>query len=582
MKEMKIPTKLIMAAFIALHRHNKKLLVTAFGRGVSGNNCAHVHHLRIKWQHAVVPTILTKRTQSHRSFHTTLLFSSSNEAVSSTSEKQDIYAVDSLADLLRTSYDIGETDAIQDVLTSNCILPLLLGSPEFPTTEQVSSHLIESAIKAASMDTGLNRGALSGMMNAILASCCSTNETPEEPKDMSIQFKYPELALSILQQMDDLHSKDENVMVTPDLVTLSMVYYSFHVAQQQSLFRENNVESSDWYNEIQSKILERAQKLAKKTAGSSRRKSLAAERRRKPSTPSNNLTMDLQSLYGPDIAILYEDDYLIALSKPTGMVCYHNKKTSAGKLTTSRKKKSRNNDNKDEAFGTKTVDISLVDALLDMSVPLSTLNPSARGIVHRLDRGTSGTILLAKNDEMHMRLVALFFLRRVQKKYLALVPARPSDGDMDLSSDGEIDSIVDGRPAVSKYKIVSLFTDPSQAEHDPIAMLLEVQTLTGRKHQVRVHCADGLQRPIFLDSLYSESSKRPLPKSRDKKNKQNKDAEVEDTIPAAVRQAASTKEHFFLHASTISIDELGVHSDAVIPKWWQDVLDKWDVVQPKD
>jgi len=86
------------------------------------------------------------------------------------------------------------------------------------------------------------------------------------------------------------------------------------------------------------------------------------------------------------------------------------------------------------------MDISLVDALLDIPISLSTLNPIAQGMVHRLDWGTSGTIVLAKTDEAHLRLVASFFLRRVEKKYLALVPGCCDVGDErldDLNNDDE-------------------------------------------------------------------------------------------------------------------------------------------------
>ena len=230
------------------------------------------------------------------------------------------------------------------------------------------------------------------------------------------------------------------------------------------------------------------------------------------------------------------------------MVVYHNKKTSAGKLTTSRKKHSL-----------EGLDISLEDALLDMAVPLSTLNPTARGIVHRLDRGTSGTILLAKNDDAHLRLVALFFLRRVKKKYLALVPAA---GDSDLPLTGMIDSIVDGRPALSKYTVLHMYADDSfqSVQSKPMAMLLQVETLTGRKHQVRVHCANGLGRPIFLDPLYS---------SYDENNENN-------IMPSAICSSGDKKEQFFLHAEKVEFSDLDmdVNVSAPLPIWWGDTLEQ--------
>jgi 23S rRNA-/tRNA-specific pseudouridylate synthase len=482
--------------------------------------------------------------------------------------------VDSIADLLRESYSIGETDGVQDTVNSRLVLHVILENNESKSIQDIACHLIDAAIKAATVDNRISKGALSGMMNAILACCCDNRHS-----DNAIELAYPELAWEILQQMDIKCSNDESSSVSPDLVTLSLVYYSCCVVQQSK--HERTAELIDFYSEIQSKVLERAQKLAKKSAGSSRRKALAAERRKNPSQTSDNITADLQSLYGPDIAVLYENENLIILSKPSGMVCYHNRKTSAGKVSTSRKKKSRDKKDGDEPYGTKFLDISLEDALLDMSVPLSTLNPTARGIVHRIDRGTSGCIMLAKNDETHLKLISLFFLRRVQKKYLALVPARSFSGELDLAMDGTIDSIVDRRPALSKYNIVGRYNDPSQSQEasEPAAMLLEVQTLTGRKHQVRVHCAEGLNRPIFLDPLYSDHNKSKPSTSRDRQSKQKVRAKPgeDKSMPPAIREAACSKEQFFLHASSISIPDIGLDDvHAPLPKLWKDVLMQWE------
>lgn len=479
--------------------------------------------------------------------------------------------VEALAGTLRTAYNSGETDDVQDIITSRSILSLLLTNNEFSTIENVGCYLIESAIQASTTNKQLNRGVLSGILNAILASCCA-----EEAPNDAFGMKYSDLALEILEQMDEMYANDDSTMVSPDLVSLSLVYYSY-MAQRGSYPFDSDA------TVIQSRILERSQKLAKKSAGSARRKALAAEKRRKSSSTSNDLSAQLQSLYGPDISVLHEDDDLIILSKPAGMVCYHNKKTSAGKLTTSRKKKSRDGDKKGKSYGTKELDISLEDALLDMGVPLSTLNPTARGIVHRLDRGTSGTIVLAKNDDSHLRLVALFFMRRIKKTYMALVPARSLvDDNMDLAMEGVIDIPVDRRPAVSKYKILSTYDDQTlstKKHQESLAMLLEVQTLTGRKHQVRVHCANGLGRPIFLDPLYSSTSN----KVRNKHNVKNKSSKGDNAvlddnepIPAAILEAVGEKEQFFLHASAIKIPELDINVESSLPSWWNGIIMQWD------
>ena len=348
--------------------------------------------------------------------------------------------------------------------------------------------------------------------------------------------------------------------------------------------------------------MERAQKLAKKAAGSQRRKELNMERRRgtKPNEIDSKQTeYNLQSLYGPDIRILHETSDVIVIAKPAGMVCYHTKRTGAGKITSSRKKNIRAaNENNDDDKGAKWMDISVTDALIDSSVSLSTLNPSARGVVHRLDRGTSGSLVLAKSDEMHLILTALFFLRKVEKTYLALVPGCSTnhsgigmeDEDMkqivdklSLGSTGVIDVHVDGRPARSTYRVVKQYGKSTS----PTALLLEVATLTGRKHQVRVHCA-SLGHPIFLDPLYSSSRnidrKSKTLEKRQKKQHSSPSTIIKesekDLLPKAVsdllfvNSQQQQHERFFLHAATLTIEELGISVDAPLPQWWVELIEQ--------
>ncbi|EED86506.1 predicted protein [Thalassiosira pseudonana CCMP1335] len=516
------------------------------------------------------------------------LFSSIANNVDSSKETSEC---DNVSALLQDAFSTGETDAVQDSLVSYSILQSLLDDNQ-SAAEDVADILIKSAIEAATSDCigtgrnvgGLNRVNLAAILNAILASCC------ERTDDLG-----GTVALALLEQMDEMHSDDETTMVAPDLVSLSLVYHA--------------LEQTSSHPEAQQAILERAQRLAKKGAGSQRRKALAAERRRKPPGSDEGdirlVEQRLQSLYGSDIHILYQDDDLLIVSKPPGMVCYHNKKTSAGKITTSRKKKSRAaNNGKDDGSNDggdgKLMDISLEDALIDMAFPLSTVNPSARGIVHRLDRGTSGAIVLAKNDETHLRLVASFFLRKATKVYSALVPGsclQNIDGDEDanvsamltIGSEGEIDLPVDRRPAKSKYRVVKMYGHQEEQTQQPTpeAILLEVQTLTGRKHQVRVHCASGLGRPIFLDPLYSTkpaaAASAPKQQSRDKKKAQKggKETEIVDdeALPTAIQNVLKVgryhPEQFFLHAKSLSI--LGVTVDAPFPTWWSDTFDEWEL-----
>lgn len=466
--------------------------------------------------------------------------------------------------LIKESYTSGETDGVQDAFSSNDIMATL-------STKLDSEKAAEELVSAAAEAAGTDRGGLASMINAILASCCGSEASGVSVEQSSAR---PRLALSILGVVDEMYAEDETSMVSPDIVSLALVYYSLR----------HSPGATDLESEAQS-ILERAQRLAKKMAGSQRRKELAAERRKGGKSEvvdTKEVESNLQSLCGPDIQILHNTNEVIVISKPSGIVCYHTKKTGAGKISSSRKKKSKaaNANGSDGGDGESKVDFSLVDALLGSSIPLSTLNPtaSARGIVHRLDRGTSGSIILAKTDEVHLRLVALFFLRRAKKKYLALVPGDENapmgtgnDLPLSIGSTGDIVSLVDGRPAQSTYRVVKA---------NPEACLLEVATLTGRKHQVRVHCASALGRPIFLDPLYSPGAVEKKPR-KTRQGTAPVDANNQDTkLPKAVSdtlEVSKGKERFFLHAESLSIPELEIEVQAPVPKWWLSVMDELDL-----
>lgn len=480
--------------------------------------------------------------------------------------------------ILKESYASGETDGVQAAFKSNNVISNL--SANFDT-EMVASYLIDAAIEAARKD----RGVLAAMLNSILASCCG-NEDDDA---------HPQISLAILTSVDKMHVLDESSMIAPDIVSLSLIYYALDQSSKSN-------GGAKIYEYPSHTILERAQRLAKKVAGSHRRKELNRERRRGINAneiDSNQVERNLQLLCGPDIRILHETTAVIVISKPAGMICYHSKRTGAGKITSSRKKNIRiANDN-------DFLDVSIVDALIDSSVSLSTLNPSARGIVHRLDRGTSGSLVLAKTDEIHLILTALFFLRKVEKKYLALVPGLSShsntinDGNvgcesmgqntksLSLGSTGVIDVPVDGRPARSSYTVVNQYGEDKHSS-TPNALMLEVATLTGRKHQVRVHCA-SLGRPIFLDLLYSSSNaemnskaiekgkkKRPSSPTLNSDNNKSELAKALDDV--LLDNAKHQQERFFLHAASLAVKELGICVDAPLPRWWGDFTDRLEIV----
>jgi 23S rRNA pseudouridine1911/1915/1917 synthase len=151
---------------------------------------------------------------------------------------------------------------------------------------------------------------------------------------------------------------------------------------------------------------------------------------------------------------------------------------------------------------------TLVNALLGAVKNLSGIGGELRpGIVHRLDKGTSGVVLVAKNDRTHRALAAQFAGRSVEKTYLAL-----AWGVMD-EDEGVFEAALGrdvkdrkkisvrsrrARPAVTRWKVLKRLAD---------ATLLEVHPETGRTHQIRVHLATALH-PVLGDPEYGPGGPR--------------------------------------------------------------------------
>ncbi|MHB8626275.1 MAG: RluA family pseudouridine synthase [Aggregatilineales bacterium] len=178
--------------------------------------------------------------------------------------------------------------------------------------------------------------------------------------------------------------------------------------------------------------------------------------------------------------VLYEDDSLVAIHKPAGMVVH----PAAG-----------------IAIGT------LVNAVLARWPQTAQVGSLVRaGIVHRLDKDTSGVIVIAKTEGARRDLMAQFKARTVQKRYVALVygvPATPTGQiDAPIGRDPhqrkQMAVIRDGKSAITFYKVVQSF-GVSQAFRS--MSYLELLPKTGRTHQLRVHLA-FIKHPIVGDRVY--------------------------------------------------------------------------------
>jgi 23S rRNA pseudouridine1911/1915/1917 synthase len=191
-----------------------------------------------------------------------------------------------------------------------------------------------------------------------------------------------------------------------------------------------------------------------------------------------HLFQDEQKGEAMELDILWEDEQILAINKPAGMVVHPAKGHWKGTLTS---------------------------GLIHRFQQLSTIGGATRpGIVHRLDRDTSGVILVAKTDQAHMSLVDQFQSRTVSKQYWAIVSPPPNfDQDrIDLPIGKHPyqrermairENHATSRPAETVFQVVERFRGFA---------VMQVMPKTGRTHQIRVHLAH-IGCPVLCDRLYS-------------------------------------------------------------------------------
>ncbi len=183
--------------------------------------------------------------------------------------------------------------------------------------------------------------------------------------------------------------------------------------------------------------------------------------------------------------IRFEDEHMIVLSKQAGLVVH----PAQGHWT-----------------GT------LVHALLAHSDDLGTLQGDERpGIVHRLDKDTTGLMMVAKSDDAQVKLQEAIKVRAIDRRYLTLVHGwiAPDTGlvDAPLARDGRdrmrmsVSDRVEAKQSVTTFRVLERF---EAGAHDDGFTLLECKLYTGRTHQIRVHMA-YIKHPVVGDQLYGQA-----------------------------------------------------------------------------
>jgi 23S rRNA pseudouridine1911/1915/1917 synthase len=179
------------------------------------------------------------------------------------------------------------------------------------------------------------------------------------------------------------------------------------------------------------------------------------------------------------VPVIFEDEHILVVDKPAGLVVHPGAGNPSG---------------------------TLVNALLNRGIEGGD-DPLRPGVVHRLDRDTSGLMLLAKGEPAYSSLVGMMSTRRVSRVYRAIVEGEglPRTGTIDspVGRDPDNPTLMAagvGKPAVTRFEVIA-----AAAEHT----MLRVTLQTGRTHQIRVHLS-AIGHPVYADPLYGS----PVPDHR--------------------------------------------------------------------
>ena len=238
--------------------------------------------------------------------------------------------------------------------------------------------------------------------------------------------------------------------------------------------------------------------------------------------------------------IVYEDDDVLVVNKAAGMVVHPGYNNYTG---------------------------TLVNALVYHFQQLPTLpgNDGRPGLVHRIDKDTSGLLLISKNERSMTYLARQFFEHTINRKYLALVWG-------DIEQDGTVTGYI-GR-SINDRRVMAIYDDPEKGkwsvthykvlERLTYVTLIECQLETGRTHQIRAHMKH-IGHPLFSDATYGGD--KILKGTVFNKYKQF----VENCFELMPRQALHAQTLGFTHPTTKKY----IHFEAPLPEDFEAVLQKW-------